>query len=252
MRMDHVRKLLTMFALGCIVLSTSLHAITITASDDTWVREDNPNSNRDSDGLLNARTDLDGDDNDVILLRFSTSVLSAPVVDSRLTLFWQRSDGNASNALSLYGLNESHVDETIWSESLVTYNDAPGLLPDGQNPSIEFGLAHAFDDVRDLDLANLTPLVLGQPYGPQILNDAYSFASSALTDFINADTNNEVTFLIVRANESGNGNQARFWASESGLAPVLTINAVPEPGTVLLIALAGIGLIAGRRQAGDH
>ena len=104
--------------------------------DDTWVREDSADSNRNSEGFMNARTDTDADDNDVCLLRFD---LSGGVMASgnSLNLFWYRNDGSTGKTLSLYGLNETHPDETGWSETTVTYNNTPGLLPDGLNPTEE-------------------------------------------------------------------------------------------------------------------
>ncbi|MEQ8848682.1 DNRLRE domain-containing protein [Botrimarina sp.] len=216
-------------------------AETIGVADDTWVREDNADSNRNGNDEMNARTDLDGDDNDVILLRFPTAGLPAGVSDVSLNLFWQRNDSSTANELKLYGLNESDPDETLWDEETVTYNNAPGLIPDGVDPTAELGGGASFDEIQDLDVANLTLLVASQPYGPQEINEPYSFSSAALDAFLNADTNGEVTFLILRANESTSGNQARFWPKESG--PGATLTFVPEPGTAGLVLLAGLAAV---------
>lgn len=226
--------LLASAAIAVLVAAAPLaSAITIDVTHDTWVREDNPDSNRNGNDQINARTDNDGDDNDVILLRFPTTAFPAGVSGVDLTLFWQRSDSSSSNTLDLYGLNESDPDETLWDETTVTYNNAPGLLPDGDDPTAETGLGNSYDDIRDLDTANLTLLVDDQPYGPQVQNAPYTFSSAALDAFINADTNGEVSFLIVRSNEGGSGNQARFWPRESG--PGATLSAVPEPSSLLML-----------------
>lgn len=218
---------------------------TIGVADDTWVREDNADSNRNGNDQMNARTDLDGDDNDVTLLRFPTAGLPSGASNVVLSLFWQRSDSGSSNELQLYGLNESDPDEITWDETTVTYNTAPGMIPDDLDPVTEVGLGHTFDDIQDLDVANLTLLVAPQQYGPQVTNDPYTFSSAALDAFLNADTNGEVTFLILRGNESTSGNQARFWPKESGAGATLSF--VPEPSSGALVLLAGIALVRRRR-----
>lgn len=223
-------------------------AVTVGASDDTWVREDNPDSNRNGNDQVNARTDIDGDDNDVILLKFPTSSLSAGVVSLSLNLYWQRDDSGTGNSLTLWGLNETDPDETSWSESTVTYNNAPGMIPDGLDPTAEVGLGHDDDDIRDLDIANLSLLVENQGYGPQVLNDVYSFSSAALTAFVNADNNGEVSFLITRGVLATSGNQARFWPKESGPSPFLDAALVPEPTTFALLGLGGLALMIRRRS----
>lgn len=234
-------------SLASITLLQPCFAASIGVTHDTWVREDNADSNRNGNSEMNARTDLDGDDNDVILLRFPTTALPSGVSGVSLNLFWQRDDSSSSNSLSLYGLNESDADETSWDETTVTYNNAPGLLPDGVDPTTELANSNSFDDIRDLDVANLTLLVSDQPYGPQVTNEQYSFSGTALDDFLNADTNGQVTFLILRGNESTSGNQARFWPKEAG--PGATLSYVPEPSTMAIMGLMSlaVGMIARRR-----
>ena len=233
----------------------------IGVSDDTWVREDSPTSNRNGDDFMNARTDSDADDNDVILLGFDLSAKNGPAAMTTLNLTWYRSDGSTGKTLSLYGLNDLSPNETTWSESSVVYNDAPGLVPDGQDPVTEIGLGRSDADVHDLDTANLTLLVADQPYGPQVEGDLYTFASSALDDFLNADTNGQATFLIVR-NSDPSSNQARFIQKEAmafasgaavgagGAGAFLgNVPVVPEPASAVLIVLSGLAVGMLRRRS---
>ena len=191
--MQAPRKLRVLFV-ALTLVSTLDRAIAqeIPASDDTWVREDNPTSNRNGNLQMNARTDSDGDDNDAILLRFDTNSVTGSVSGAELQLTWFRSSGTSSRSLILYGLNETHPDETTWDEAVVVYNDAPGLLPDGMDPTAEVGLGNSDDDIQDLDTANLTLLVGPVSYGPQVEGETYTFSGDGLDAFINADTNGQV------------------------------------------------------------
>ena len=106
---------------------------------------------------------------------------------------------------------------------------------------------NTWDDVRDLDASNLTLLVAPQSYGPQVTDDPYTFTGSALADFINADSNGQVTFLIVRGDESTSSNQARFQTKESGLGA--TLDVIPEPATVSLFGVFGAAVFFMRRNS---
>jgi hypothetical protein len=246
------RRLCIFSMLACMVIviagNTAL-ATTITASDDTWVREDSADSNRNGNDQINARTDIsDGkDDNDVILLRFDASSVT-PVSGVTLNLVWYRDDSSTGKTLSLYGLNESDPDEATWSETTVTYNNAPGLIPDGMFPVDEVAASHSADDIQDLDTANLTLLVADQPYGPQVTDEVYSFSGTALDDFINNDSDGLVSFLILR-NATTSSNQARFQVKEVGTGAYLdTGGVVPEPASLVLCVLGLVGFAAIRRR----
>ena len=226
----------------------------LAVSADTWVREDSSASNRDGDGFMNARTDSDADDNDVVLLQFDVSSIAGPSAGVSLNLTWYRSDGSTGKNLSLYGINDLAADDSFWDETTVTYDSAPGLIPDGLDPPTEIGLGHDDDDVHDLDISNLTPLVLNQDYGPQVEGDLYTFSSAVLDTFLNADTNGLVTFLITR-NTDPSSNQARFTQKEAaafnsgalvppgGAGAYLDNVTVPEPGTAGMLFLAATMLI---------
>ncbi len=225
---------------------------------DTWVREDQPNDNRDSDDVMNARTDADGDDNDVVFLRFDTGAIVAPSSGAALNLTWYRSDSSTGKTLSLWGINDSTAGDVAWDETLITYNDAPGLIPDGLDPTMEIALGHDDADIHDLDIGNLTLLVADLPYGPQVEGELYTFASPALDTFLNADTNGVATFLITR-NTDTSGNQARFIQKEAltfnsgsavpsgGAGAFLSNVVVPEPTSLGLLITATLMSLLLRR-----
>jgi hypothetical protein len=237
-----MKKTLLLFLVLCLAIS-SISSAVIVASDDTWVREDSPDSNRNGNDQINARTDIDGDDNDVCLFRFDLTGGGIAASGNSLNLTWYRDDSSTGKTLSLYGMNDLADGETTWSESTITYNNAPMLIPDGQDPTAETGLGHDWDDVRDLDMSKLTLLVASQPYGPQVLGDLYTFSGAALDAFLNADTNGQVTLLVLRGDPSTSSNQARFQVKEVGTGAYL----VPEPATMLLLGLGGLVSLRKRR-----
>lgn len=242
--------------LAVLGLTEAVVGQTLDVVADTWVREDNPTSNRNGNGFMNARTDQDGDDNDVILLRFDTASLTG-VAASSLNLTWYRTDGAVDKTLSLWGINDGSPDDIAWDETTVTYNDAPGLLPDGLFAFEEFMMGNSDDDIHDLDSANLTNLVADQDYGPQIEGELYTFSGSAIDDFLNADTNGLVTFLITR-NTDTSGNQARFIQKEAtefqsgatvpGGSAGAFIAFVPEPRAGVIALVASLLAISIRRR----
>jgi hypothetical protein len=248
-----MKKTLIIVLLVSLLTINSALAANLVNTDDTWVREDQPGDNRNNEDFMNARTDQDTPDNDLSLLRFDLTGWSVPSSGISLNLFWYRSDGSTGKKLSLYGLKETDPNETNWSETTVTYNTAPGLIPDGLDTVTEVGLGHTNDDIQDLDIANLSLLVSDQAYGPQVEGQLYTFSGAALDAFLNADTNGEVTFLILR-NLNTSSNQARFTTREattfySGAAvPPGGAGAylIPEPATVILLGLGS--LIAVRRR----
>jgi len=264
--------LLALFATTEVVAAPVLLSV-----DDTWVREDNPTSNRNGNDQMNLRTDIDADDNDAILLRFDLSSLSGPQVGATtLRLFWQRTTTDSEGKImKVYGLNEGAPRETTWLDDNVIYgevgnptaDDAPGLIPDGifpgDNPNNpggdgslvngpgEFTLGHSEADIYDLDEANTT--FLGE-----VVTDAavqlspQDFVSTDLTSFINGKTNGEVTLLLFR-DQTTSGHQLRFIPSEvaigasmPGLSPTLLF--APEPTSLALLGLGGLVFAAVRRR----
>ena len=63
-------------------------------------------------------------------------------------------------------------------------------------------------------LRSVTLLVGPVSYGPQVEGETYTFSGDGLDAFINADTNGQVTFLILR-DIATSGNQARFITKEN-------------------------------------
>lgn len=266
-------RLLPTIVLGvtAMIVSSASAVDKIIAQDDTWVREDNATSNRDGNDQMNARSDIDADDNDVILLRFSTASLTSAVTEATLRMYWQRTSGDsATKIMRVYGLNNGAPRETTWLEETVIYGvaadagddaiSAPGLIPDDLQPATECAIAanlctidSELFEAQDLDLANLT--FLGEKEVPEpgaVQNAKFDFKSAALASFLETDRtagNGEVTLLILR-DATTSSHQLRFWPKEEvGGNATASKLLIPEPGSLVLLGL-GASMFVRRRARG--
>ena len=156
--------------------------------------------------------------------------------------------------LHIWGLNDGVANEDF-DETTANYNT----------------FAPPFDDSGDGTDNSTTWLFDGSPGGnaqalgtinvsSSDLNSTVTFSNQALMDFINADTNDTVTFLITRAVDDITFNSG-FASKEHSLLigprldltyPAAPGGAIPEPMTMLAVGL-GItslgGYIRKRRRA---
>ncbi len=174
-------------------------------------------------------------------------------------LTWRESfEGGATGlpwTMNLYGLKDTSLGVAGdngpsagtpgWGEATITGSTAPGndIGFDGDNG----GTATSGVTVDATILASFTLTSTANA------NDTLLFSSAALTDFVLADTNDLLTFILVAENDTTgngatNGSIAKFHSKEGdgSRAPSLTI--VPEPSAMALLALSAFGLIARRRR----
>lgn len=241
--------LLSLFVLT--LSAASAWSATITTEDgvgaDTYVRwrEDLP----ESDTNYGAATTLRTKDPDVlnssgygnarkIYLRFDLTAIDArEVVAAALELSFAAAEPTGTNSrLWLFGLEDGHPGEG-WGETAITWNNAPGNAQNCCSTSAE--AAYLAEAIRPDDAEAL---------------DILSFASPELVDFLNADSDGRVTFIITGA---GGGNDEgifnAFHSKESGgvdaLPPTLELTVVPEPSTALLLSLGLMSLSSMRERA---
>jgi hypothetical protein len=133
-------------------------------------------------------------------------------------------------SFQVWGLNDGDAGEA-WGELAINWANAP---------------ANAADNAIDSSAATL----LGTFQGAG--NDAFAgFANTALVDFLNADTNGLVTFVIIASAVSGDflSTTYQFDSKETsgGVAPGLSFILIPSPAA-LPAGLCLIGLLAVRRR----
>ena len=229
-------------------------AVTVTTADgtgaDAWVQE-NATSSTNKGNTLGTRTvPTTPARHDIIFVRFDLTgidLLTEDVVTAALEFVWATGSNDQMGGLSGYGLGDGVAGETSWNEATLSYSTAPGVFPDSpdgnlSNADTETANGESALQIYDLispdgstsEVTLLDANIVGAPGEGAI----ESFSSSLLVDFLIADTNGVVTFLVVR--EINNTfKQAEFESKETASVasqfPKLLIT-LPEPGTLALVA----------------
>ena len=132
---------------------------------------------------------------------------------------WQ-TGANKTKSYDIYGLNDNAIDDA-WQEMEITYNTAPGFLPTDPEGNGNF----------IIDASKLT--LLGSMEAPN-LNQVLLTSDTellSLEEFIKADTNNYLTFVMIES--SGEGYQY-YIRTKEGVVGETDPNVIP-PTLVLPI-----------------
>lgn len=239
------------FAVAVAGLGVSSHAAVISLIPDADARLSNdpdrgPTSNTGSSGQWEVRWhsaprvrigyvryDITGIDPSL----FPTATLSGTFTDSS-----RNGPSDGSGKWNVYGLKDNVVASggiqgNDWDESTINYSNAAGVDNDAPEGTFDFT-----PDAEFLGTISFT----GEDVQP------LSFSSNTtdlnLASFLAADTDGLVTFLFMDVGQ--NGDEYRIDSKEgntnNGHGP-MTLNFVPEPASLALLAAAG-GLACLRRR----
>jgi len=248
------RKIVFAVMLCLILLGTTSQALLISTADgngaDGWISNDAQSSSYNSDKVHNttgmhARYAGTSARFRATYIRFDISSITGTVgADAQLQLGQTYTKGG-NKTMHVYGLVDGDAGE-LWSETTLCYDNAPGFLPaPGGNNLGQYAIDSRLVLLGTFVItgtgssgATLTPPV-------QFLTDP---ATLPLADFLNADTNNVVTFVLINAaGTASNNSENRFASKEDAnawAAPTLVF--VPEPATLALLGLGS--LISLRRR----
>jgi hypothetical protein len=234
--------LIAMIVLLGFQLQAQAASITLTTDDgngaDAFVLANNANSNFGNDSAIRVKN-APGTFNRKGYFRFDLSAVgAAPLTDATLTLIIGNSGtGTAvtgTQTFSVYGLLNGNPGET-WGESTITWNNAPA------------------NDTSSGSGVLATASLLGQFSftGNGIAGTPVTLSGTALDNFLNADTNDLATFILVRTTFDPNagGWVHNFAAQEhTSLAPpTLDVTVVPLPATAWLMS-SGLLTLWGLRR----
>lgn len=154
----------------------------------------------------------------VMLLRFDLTSIAAPVTGLKLDL--TAVAGNAGNQFQVFGL----IAGEAWSESAVTWATAPGVI---QTFTGTTGVQASYLKTADLAGAGTALATFGS--AATGLVTAFDVSSGPLLDFVNADADKIVTFLIAETDPADTPGD-RFNAREASTGqPVLTVSTGTSP-----------------------
>ena len=232
-------------AVNCLLAMTGpASAAIVTAQADSLINGYTPTVNYGSDDLVAGKYDprTTYNFNRKAYIRFDVTSLPTGgheylfglnVVDSKA------GDVNLTRVyeFEVYGLNDGVAGEN-WLEDEITWNNAPA--------NDEFNLFTS--DATSLGKFYIT----GDGIGTAIRFSSVS--NPAMATFIEADTDNQVTFMIARNTAALGDNYVHAFASkESATAGGPTLGSAPEPGSLIVWSLLGaLGIIVGwwRRRRG--
>ena len=124
--------------------------------------------------------------------RFDVSSLTLPLT-TNFKLTCATGDGQFPRGTSVWGLNDGDPGES-WVEEELTWNNAPA------NDTTSYALLSNATSLGDFNTPRL------QYPDPDAMGGTGDLCGDALNDFVNADTDGLVTFIILSPGETGEGD----------------------------------------------
>ncbi|SHI87724.1 PEP-CTERM protein-sorting domain-containing protein [Rubritalea squalenifaciens DSM 18772] len=238
----HTKKICT--ALAACALSTSassLAATIITTDADTFVQGTTNTTNHGSAESLLVKRSSAGAGSQftrTTWIHFDTTTLTgvATAADASFTITVDGGGTNVtSGTISLWGIVDGQAGDALgtdWTESGINGANAP------QKPDFTDGAITQLLGTITLDATNTAD------------GASHIFTSPELLGFLQANSNDEVTFMLTRSQNDGNFTYYSKENTSSMDAATLSITpaAIPEPTSSALIGLAGIGFLLRRRR----
>jgi hypothetical protein len=194
-----------------------------TPTADTYVSNKSPAA---TNGAGATMVSNNSGDTRVMLVRFDLSSLSSQINAaqiSRYTLTFTGNSGSASRAVKVFGL----IAGESWVEGTTNWSNAPGVIQSFTS-SPWSGVQANYLKFADL-YGGGTVLNTFTPIGGSGSVTAFDVTSGAVFNFLAADTDKIVTFVIAVDDPIATGGLI-FSSKEAATgAPVLTVTTIPPP-----------------------
>ena len=168
--------------------------------------------------------------------------------------FRVKNESTANSRISYIEFDTSTITDAITGATLTLNPQASGLGTDPGSKEFTFtfqGIAGViWDESTTTPPDDTTATILGtfNVIGTGAGTPA-NFSSAALTTFLD-DNPGKVTFILTRTGTNDNDNYVSQFISSNASSggPLLTVTAVPEPTSLALALVAGLGVVFGLRR----
>ncbi|MBT62729.1 MAG: hypothetical protein CML13_05905 [Puniceicoccaceae bacterium] len=223
--------------LAAIIATVQLHGQSILTDNDTFVYKANPDTNYgDNDSILvrNDGGSAQSKTKDIIgYFSFDLTPVSGATYSPAAHIDLNVISASTSYSFNVYGIpNRGTGTDEFFDEDLLTLNNAEDTYTGPANATGSADGSLETDDLSFLGSFDLSTLTTTP--------STISFSSTELTAFLNADTNDRATFILLATFETGGG--AADFASKDHASLAGPTLVVPEPQAFALITGA-LGLL---------
>lgn len=223
---------------GTLFTSHAAHSATIVALEDNYVLNSASNTVQDFDGNLIVKRASNNIRKSWI--KFDLTGQNADLSQSGTVTLTLANNSSTSTTfrIALYALDDTGATAPTWTESTITWNNAPGNDTGGS------GINDLESDETSL-IGESSTISSNTAAGTQ-----YQFTIPMLSTYMQSD--NTITAIAISSFQPDPGPSLAIASSENGTEawrPTLTFTQVPEPSTYALFAgLVSIGCIAMHRR----
>ncbi|MEX2606495.1 MAG: PEP-CTERM sorting domain-containing protein [Kiritimatiellia bacterium] len=233
-----------LLAAGSLLTSAVAAPLTLDVAADNWVSGTDGFQDKHYGGWDQISVHNEGagtlEKERIGFFRFDLSSYTGGTI-SGAELEWVVNDTwNGTPEFTIYGISDGGASENF-EEGATT--DPAGTLQSWNNSGYTYSSGQSLSDSASFgDLVDLGSMTVTN----NSVGSTATFSSAALDTFLNNDGNDIATFLVDHTNGSGNVGGFRSKEHSSGGGATLTV--IPEPSSVVLVAMGFIAVLGFARK----